>query len=210
MTSQIQKFEMKNIEHILDVVVPLWSPSIGDKAFKRFNVEYIIRNNFFENDLHFQLIENSDFCASAFFACKGDVCKASEWFAAESKKFPSEFLTASEMSRTYIELMDERTFGMMKDDDIKLTLYVSRKKGCGSKLLNELCGRLKKEGYKNLYLWTDCECNWQWYTEHDYELVCSDVYKPFSSEDEDYMTYVFRKKLTLFSPLWRDSMPSYR
>lgn len=195
MSSQIQTFAMENIKQILEVVVPLWSPPIGDMNFKRFNVEYIIRNNLFENDLHYQLVENFEFCASAFFARKGDVCKASDWFTVESKKFSSELLCASEMSRTYIELMDEKTFGMMNDDDIKLTLYVSRKRGCGSKLLNDLCERFKNQGYKNLYLWTDCECNWQWYTNHNYELVCSDVYEPFSSEDEDYMTYVFRKEL---------------
>ena len=73
---QIQPFEMKNIPYLLDVVVPLWSPSLGDDAFKRFNVEYIIRNNFYHNDLHYQLVEDDSFCASAFFVRKGDVCKA--------------------------------------------------------------------------------------------------------------------------------------
>ena len=91
--------------------------------------------------------------------------------------------------------MDEKTRAFMNDDDIQLTLYVSRKKGCGSKLLNELCEKLKAQGWKNLYLWTDCECNWQWYTDHGYELLSADVYKPFSSDNEDYLTYIFRKKL---------------
>ena len=36
---------MKNIPLLLDVLVPLWSPPVGDDAFKRFNVEYIMRNN---------------------------------------------------------------------------------------------------------------------------------------------------------------------
>ena len=195
MAYQIQSFDMKNIPHILDVVVPLWSPAIGDSTFKQFNVEYIIRNNFYENDLHYQLVEDGEFCASAFFARKGEVCKAIDWFKIESEKFPSELLRASEMSRTYIELMDKKTFEMMNEDDIKLTLYVSRKKGCGSKLLNEMYAQFKSQGYKNLYLWTDCECTWEWYTAHGYELICSDVYEPYSSENEDYMAYIFKKQL---------------
>ena len=65
------------------------------------------------------------------------------------------------MSRDYIEEMDKKTFDMMNDDDIKMTIYVSRKHGYGSKLLNELCEQLKDQGYKNLYLWTDCECDWE-------------------------------------------------
>ena len=199
MITKILPFEMKNIPYILDVVVPLWSPPIGDECFKRFNVEYIIRNNLFENNLHYELVECNtetglhEFCAAAFFARKGEVCKAEEWFEVESKKFPEELKRASLMSREYIELMDKKTFELMNEDDIKLTLYVSRKRGCGSKLLNEMCEQFKEKGYKNLYLWTDCDCNWEWYTEHGYELVEQGVYEPFSSEKEDYKTFVFRK-----------------
>ena len=198
---KIQLFEMKNIPLVVDVVEPLWCPPIGDRAFKRFNVEYIIRNNLFENDFHYQLVEYDDstgseqFCAIAFFARKGDVCKAEEWFSQESKKYPQELLKASGMSKAYIELMDKKTFEMMNEDDIKLSLYVSHKKGCGSKLLNELCIRFKNLGYKNLYLWTDCECNWEWYTNHGYELVNQDIYPPLSNDKDDYSTYIFRKKL---------------
>ena len=191
---------MKNIPHILDVVVPLWSPSAGDAEFKRFNVEYIVRNNIFENDLRFELLDftngkEGEFCSCAFFTRKGEVCKALEWYEKESKKFPADFCVASEMSRTYIEFMDEKTQAYMNKDDIQLTLYVSRKPGSGSRLLNELCARLKSNGYKNLYLWTDIECNWEWYTNHGYELVEQNSYEQFSSDDEDYKTFVFRKAL---------------
>ena len=93
-------------------------------------------------------------------------------------------------------MMDEKTRAFMQEDDIQLTLYISRKKGCGSKLLNELCNQLRAKGWKNLYLWTDCECDWEWYTDHDYELVSKDVYGPFSEEDgKDYLTFIFKKTL---------------
>lgn len=197
----IQPFAKKNLPHILDVVVPLWSPSDWSMEFRKFNVEYIIRNNLYDNNLHYQLVEQNEetgenqFCAMTFFARKGDVCKAQDWFESESKRFPAELLKSSEMSRAYIEMMDKKTFDLMNEDDIKLTLYVSCKKGCGSKLLNEICHQLKNQGYKNLYLWTDCECNWEWYTEHGYELLEEAVYQPFSSENEDFKTFIFRKPL---------------
>jgi len=199
---EIQPFNMKNIPLMLEVVVPMWSPPDWNMDFRRFYVEHIIRSNYFENELHYQLIEKTDeaesdgtFRAMTFFASKNDICKADDWYEEESKKYPSELLRSTLLGKSYIELMDEKTRAFMKDDDIQLTLYISRKKGCGSKLLNELCDRLHAQGWKNLYLWTDCECNWQWYTDHGYELVSTDVYKPFSSEEEDYLTYIFRKKL---------------
>lgn len=192
---------MKNIPQILEVVVPLWSPPVGDADFKRFNVEYIVRNNIFENDLRFELLDFTDkeaegeYCSCAFFTRKGEVCKALEWYDVESKKFPKELSIASEMSRTYIEYMDEKTQALMNEADIQLTLYVSRKPGAGSRLLNELCSHLKSDGYKNLYLWTDIECNWEWYVKHGYELVEEGTYEQFSSDDEDYKTFIFRKAL---------------
>ena len=198
---EIQPFEMKNIPLMLEVVVPMWSPPVEDMNFRRFYVEGIIRRNYFENDLHYQLIErapdgNSQFTAMAFFARKSDICKADDWYAEEAKKYQPELLSSTKLGKSYIELMDEKTRAFMKDDDIQLTLYISRKKGCGSKLLNELCDRLRNQGWKDLYLWTDCECNWEWYTDHGYELVSTDVYEPFSEEDgKDYLTYIFRKAL---------------
>ena len=196
----IQPFEMKNIPLILEVVLPMWSPPLEDINFRRFYVEQIIRSNYFENEYHYQLVERlsdttQDFCAMAFFARKDDICKVEDWFKIEEKKFPEKLLTSSKLGQTYIELMDQKTRAFMKDDDIQLTLYVSRKKGCGSRLLNELCNQLRSQGFKNLFLWTDCECDWQWYIKHGYELLSTDVYKPFSSKGEDYLSYIFKKKL---------------
>ena len=208
---EIQPFDMKNIPLMLEVVVPMWSPPAEDMNFRRFYVEHIIRNNYFENDLHYQLVEKSseragacsayagshdEFTSMAFFARKSDICKADDWYLEEAKKYPPELLLSTELGKAYIELMDEKTRAFMKDDDIQLTLYISRKKGCGSKLLNELCDRLRNQSWKNLYLWTDCECDWEWYTDHGYELVSKDVYEPFTHEDgKDYLTYIFRKAL---------------
>lgn len=191
---KIQRFDMKNIPLILDVVTPLWSPPIGSDKFKRFSVEYIVRNNIFENEYRFQL-EDGDFLSSAFFARKGDVNLADAWFEENFTSFTDDLKIASDMSRTYLKLMDKKTFSLMNDDDIKLSLFVSRKSGFGKILLDSICKQLYKEGYKNLYLWTDCECNWQWYVKHDFTLVNEDVYDPFSNEKEEYKTYIFKKKI---------------
>ncbi|MBR6216595.1 MAG: hypothetical protein IKQ84_09310 [Spirochaetaceae bacterium] len=203
--TKIQPFNMKNIPLLLDVLVPLWSPPVGDGTFKRFNVEYIMRNNIFENEYNFELVgsvpqektqgNEGEFLSAAFFARKGDVNKAAEWFAENSAQFPEEYKIASGMSRTYIETLDERTFSIMNSDDIKLSLFVSRKPGAGAALLDALCGRLRTEGWKNLYLWTDCDCNWRWYEKHGFTLVQKDVYEQFSGPNEPYWTYIFKRKI---------------
>ena len=195
--TNIKNFEIQNLPLIVDVVAPLWCPPIGTEEFKRFNVEYIVRNNIAQNDYRFELIDetNGEILAAAFFARKGDKTIADEWFNKESKRFPKDFLVASGMSKTYLELMDNRTLEMMNKDDIKLSLFASRKPGAGSTILSKLFTRLKEEGWKKLYLWTDCDCNWQWYKKHGFDLVLEDTYEPFSSENEDYKVYIYRKNL---------------
>ncbi|MCR4579006.1 MAG: GNAT family N-acetyltransferase [Treponema sp.] len=218
--TSLKPFNEKNFPLVLDVVAPLWSPPIGDETFKRFNVEFIVRNNISENDYHFELVENlsnsdngltsipgqadskiashaqdENFLAAAFFTRKGDSCKVEEWYEKECTHFPQELKKATNMSRTYLRQMDERTLSLMQEDDIKLSLFVSRRPGAGSLLLNQLCQKLKEEGWKNLFLWTDVDCNWEWYEKHGFTLVEEDVYEPFSDENEDYKTYIFKKNL---------------
>ncbi len=192
----LKPFDFQNLSFLLDVVVSLWSPSLGDEFFKRFNVEYIIRNNIWENDFRFELLdENQKFLAAAFFARKGDECNAQNWFLNESKRFPLDFLVASKMSKTFLDFMDEKTFALMNDDDIKLSLFISKERGAGCEILERTLKMLSAQGWKNLFLWTDCECNWQWYFKHGFTLVCEEVYKPFCCENEDYKTYIFKRRL---------------
>ena len=195
---KLESFNFENLPLIVDVVEPLWFPPVGDKEFKRFNVEYIVRNNICENDYRFQLVDENaqnEILAAAFLARKGDSSIVEEWFARESQRFPEAWRAASGMSKTYLSLMDERTLNLMNEDDIKLSLFISRKPGAGSAILEKTCEKLKNEGWKNLYLWTDCDCNWQWYIKHGFTLVQEDVYEPFSDEHQDYKTWIFKRKI---------------
>jgi len=44
-------------------------------------------------------------------------------------------------------------------------------------------------------LWTDSDCNVKWYVSHGYELVDKGVYEPFSNDDEEYKTFIFKRKI---------------
>lgn len=195
--TRFEPFETKNLPFVVDVVVPLWSPPIGDAEFKRFNVEYIVRMNIFDNDQNYQLVDASDgtLLSAAFMARKGEKSKAEEWFCDASKKYPDNLKIASKMSHDYISLLDKKTFSLMNDGDIKLSLFVSRKPGCGVLIFDRLYEKFRSEGYKNIYLYTDCDCNWQWYVKHGFTLVQEDVYEPFSDEHENYKTYIFKKEI---------------
>ena len=83
----------------------------------------------------------------------------------------------------------------MVPNSAKLSFFISRKKGCGTPVLNALIERLRSRGVEWLYFWTDCTCNWQYYVKHGFEQIGAGVAPEFSTDKEDYTYYMFRKRI---------------
>ena len=196
-------FDKTNISHILDVVTPDWSPSQFDMNFRRLYAESIVRHNINSAKFSIQSIDDDkEFLAAAFAEVKDNQSanrtqKTDEWFLQRTnsgRTLTEEQKTAFGMSEAYLNLMDRKTFSYMNEDDIKLSLFVSCSKGAGFPLLERFKIQLKKTGFRTMYLWTDCECNYDWYFRRGFELVEKTVYKPFSGS-EPYETFIFRQSL---------------
>lgn len=198
----LSRFDMKNLPQVVDVVLPLWAPPSDDEDFARLDVEFIVRNNIYQPRLSFQLADkkrspDNELLSAAFFTLKDGANTARAWLSQNSRACSDSQKASLEMVKAYLEYMDKKELSFMNADDIKLSLYVSRKRGMGAALLEKLLPRLAAKGYKNLYLWTDCDCNWKWYVNHGYLLVSQEVYAPFSGPGRDYTTFVFKKPLAL-------------
>jgi|GEM_PF-392553 len=196
----LSRFDMKNLPQVVDVVLPLWAPPSDDEAFARLDVEFIVRNNIYQPRLSFQLADkkrspDNELLSAAFFTLKDGTNTARDWLSQNSRACSDSQKASLEMVKAYLEYMDKKALSFMESDDIKLSLYVSRKRGMGAALLEKLLPRLAAKGYKNLYLWTDSDCNWKWYVNHGYLLVSQEVYAPFSGPGRDYTTFVFKKPL---------------
>lgn len=196
----LSRFDMKNLPQVVDVVLPLWAPPSDDEAFARLDVEFIVRNNIYQPRLSFQLADkkrspDNELLSAAFFTLKDGANTARDWLSQNSRACTDSQKASLKMVKAYLEYMDKKALSFMESDDIKLSLYVSRKRGMGAALLEKLLPRLAAKGYKNLYLWTDSDCNWKWYVNHGYLLVSQEVYAPFSGPGRDYTTFVFKKPL---------------
>jgi len=193
---RIIPFREESIIHIVDKVYSLWSPSAGDIEFKRLYVEYIVRNNLFENTFNYELTdEDGNYLSSAFFTRKGDKNMSDIWLKPYLEKLSDECKSSLSMCKTYLDYMEKQTFSLMNEKDIKLSLFVSGRKGAGFCLLKKLLDSFRDKGCKNVFLWTDCECNWQWYLNNAFTLVKEDIYPIFSHNGADYKTYIFKKAL---------------
>ncbi len=198
----IQPFDIKNISHIVECVKPRWSAPSWEDSFRNFYAERIIRDNYFKNGLTFQLVckdskLQKELLAIIFFQKKFDKNNVDEWILQKTKELniTDEQKISLKMCTDFLEHMESKVHALMSDEDIKLSLFVALKKGSGKILFEELWQKLKKDGYKNMYLWTDCECNWEWYIKNGFTLIEESVYEKFSQLDgEEYKTYVFKKE----------------
>lgn len=71
----------------------------------------------------------------------------------------------------YLHYCGVKTKGYMNDDDIMLGLFVSIHKGCGRMLLENLIQDCKKKNIKNIYLWSDTTCDYDYYSKNNFELM---------------------------------------
>ena len=199
---QFSEFDERNIPYILDLVAPDWSPPDADMAFKRFYAEYTVRHNIWDATLSLQATdEDGRFLAACFAAprfAKEGLEKADKWILDQTdggKQLSEEKKASFRVSKSYLGMMDDKTSALMTDEDIKLVLFVSCEKGAGFPLMEKFKEELRARGYKIMYLWTDSDCNYDWYFRRGYELVERGIYEPFCSENEPYETFVFRQKL---------------
>lgn len=190
----LRNFDESNIPFLVERLLPLWGIKGESEDFNRLYVKMIILSNMHENQMQFEITDEGNVKAIAFLARKGDFCNYSR-IEEIYKKFDDDKKIYFRNGKDFLSKMEEKTFSLLGENDVKLCLFVSIEKGWGHRILEEVFALLKSKGIANVYLWTDCECNVQWYFDHDYFLVSEEEYPPFSRNGKKYMTYIFKKCL---------------
>lgn len=208
----LEPFDAKYIPELVRWVTPLWSmmdwstevsmmdwdAGVSEKLPEKkqdLDVEFIVRHNIFYNEFAFQLVQGEELQAVAFAARKDEENHALQWLEENRGHLSAKEAESLQRVVVYLEQMDAKTCSFMEKDDIRLSLFASRQRGCGSLILSQLETELRRAGFKSLYLWTDSDCNHQWYPNHGFTLVEAEGNETFSTPDKKFMTYIFRKKL---------------
>ena len=208
----LEPFDSKNIPELVRWVSPLWSmmdwdtgtsmmdwdAGVSEKLPEKkqdLDVEFIVRHNIFYNEFAFQLVQGEELQAVAFAARKDEENDALQWLKENSGHLSAKEAESLQRVVVYLEHMDAKTCSFIEKDDIRLTLFASSQRGCGGMILQQLEAVLRRAGFKSLYLWTDSDCNHQWYPNHGFTLVEAEGNETFSTPDKKFMTYIFRKKL---------------
>lgn len=193
MTDEIlQPFDDKNIPLLVKAVTPSWSMVNWENSFRDVDIEFIIRNGIFYNEFALQLQNDKELLAVAFVEKQNETNDALNWLQNNKKELTKNEEKGLNLVVQYLQEMDSRVHDFMTKDDVKLSLFISLKSGYGEKIFQKLKTLLKKKNYKSLYLWTDSDCNYNWYPKHGFSLVEERPYSQFSTEETDFKTYIFK------------------
>lgn len=196
MTDEIlQPFDDKNIPLLVKAVTPSWSMVNWENSFRDVDIEFIIRNGIFYNEFALQLQNDKELLAVAFVEKQNETNDALNWLQNNKKELTENEEKGLNLVVQYLQEMDSRVHDFMTKDDVKLSLFISLKSGYGEKIFQKIKTLLKKKNYKSLYLWTDSDCNYNWYPKHGFSLVEERPYSQFSTEETDFKTYIFKLDL---------------
>ena len=71
----------------------------------------------------------------------------------------------------YVENTGKEVKAAMNENDLMMGLFISIQKGGGKMLLSKLVETAKENGIKNIYLWTDTTCDYDYYQKNKFTLV---------------------------------------
>lgn len=77
----------------------------------------------------------------------------------------------------------------------KLTLFISKQKGCGKLLMDGFMKKCRQDGLKNLFLWTDTTCNHQYYENNQFTLVARFKNSDTPGMEKHAETLIYKKEI---------------
>lgn len=157
--------------------------------------ECIVRHNYTDEDLAFKITCNGEVKGIIFGTRKGKMADLSVWVGEQCKTMNPQEKELLERLNDYMDEADRNTIAQMGDGDVKLSLFISIQKGCGRELLRAMMQEFSAMGAKRMFLWADTSCDHDYYPAHGFALASRYRDTHYSTEEADYMTYIYWKPL---------------
>lgn len=181
------------------------------------NLSHLVWGNFYESEnskiqnliyeftvKYYDLNRNFSYSISSYEDVKGFLLAAEKRDKNKSINILEEMIKSiddEEQTKILSDMYDflqncgYETKKLMNEDDIMLGLFVSTQKGGGKKLLSELVKDCRNRKFKNIYLWSDTTCDYDYYQKHNFETV-----KKIETvlNNKEITVFVYRKKVQNF------------
>ena len=169
----IKNFENSDIENASKVAHLVWGDLYSHESIELQKLIYDFMVSYYDLNREYSFsVFDDGFKGFLLASLKNDCNESQKKFKDELQKLENE-----QEQKIGFELLDyldscgQEVKKVMNDDDIVLNLFISRQKGCGKALLEKLTGVCYAKNIKNIYLWTDTTCDYEYYKKNSFDIV---------------------------------------
>ena len=192
---KIEPFCPDNFDVVEKMVTAVWGSPDNRPEFDHAFCGHLARYGYYDPELSFQIVDENGVEGVCWVHVPGKANDSDAWLEKAVEGLTDQEREEAYAHVDYLKSIDAAVFKMLEPEDVKLSFLIARKKGYGSALLEYTMDILSERGFRNLYLWTDSSCNWQFYPKHGFELVLEEKSERYSTPEEPFAVMVFRKRL---------------
>lgn len=190
----VRNFLNSDIEKASQITHTVWGNLYVDesadlqKLIYDFTLEYYYLNKNFSFAL-----DDDGLCGLIFASSKTDENLVTDEYKNKISSFNEKDRKTALNLFDYVENTGKEVKKVMNNDDLMMGLFISRKKGGGKMLLSKLKETAIANEIKNIYLWTDTTCDFDYYQKNNFTLV-----KEFECivNNKKINTLIFKKTLS--------------
>lgn len=193
----IQPLDMADIDIVAEMLAKMWEKDIarGIEHIIEFSREVVL-NMFFDPQLALKACDDDGTLqAVALARMKNEVNISEQWvkdfLATKNDEERKRVIDAT----AYLLRTERDLLNLMSEDSAKFSFLLSYKHGYANALQEALKRLLIDRGARWTYHITDSTCSWQYFDNHGYERIHEELVKPFSTGNQPYYCYIYRKSI---------------
>lgn len=192
----IQKFSVADIARAVFLTKLTWGeelPLINEKL-KNVLYEAMVRYYFRSEEFSFKLEDNVGIQGFLLAAPLHERDKSQAWLKDVLAPFSDKEQDLVYNYLRYLSYNGQKVRALAQTDDLLLCLFLSRKAGVGSKLLQNIEAVARLKGINKLFLWADATCDYEYYQKRGYSTCLqfrNDIFADLGAQE----TWIYSKRV---------------
>ena len=172
MTITIERFTYNDIEEATRLTLLTWGEemALANEKLKAVLYESMVRYYFRSSEFSYKMVDEDNSTQGFLLAAPLTARDNSQgWLLEQLQDFRPDEQDLVYNYLRYLSYNGQQVRKLAQADDLLLCLFLSRKPGVGSKLLENVEEVARNHNIKNMHLWADATCDYSYYRRRGYK-----------------------------------------
>ena len=172
MTITIERFTAKDITEATFLTLLTWGEemALANEHLKNVLYEAMVRYYFRSSDFSYKMVDEEGAMQGFLLAAPIDARDNSQkWLEEQLQSFATEEQDLVYNYLRYLSYNGQQVRNVAHKKDLLLCLFLSRKPGVGSKLLENVEEVARRHSIASMHLWADATCDYSYYCRRGYK-----------------------------------------